>query len=241
MPCTFTFLLLSFDFSMVFRTKRIKQNLTIGQRLKAARERQNITLVQAQEQTLIRGKYLQALEQDNWLILPGRAYLKGYLRRYSDFLELDGNTLVNQFTKEFTHWTTTSPASPSLEPLKRHWSVTPKLLATLLAAVIILAMVGYIGYQIRQISAPPTLVIIAPAKEVILAQERLEIVGRSSAGSVVLINNQNVMQDASGNFRLEISLQDGLNTIEIVAKSRFNRVTSKTIKVLRPSPITNQS
>lgn len=215
----------------MFKTKTIKPNLTLGEQLKGAREAKKISLEQAEANTLIRAKYLRALEQDNWRLLPGRVYLQGYLRRYSDYLGLDGAQLVAQFGQEFSDWTT-----QTIKPhksLKSHFIITPKTIALAMISLMIIAMASYIGYQIRRVTAPPTLVIITPGDEVVWHQDELEIIGRTSTGAVVLINNQNVIQDSQGNFRQKVALQEGLNTIEIIAKSRFDKQTNKTIKVLK--------
>lgn len=214
---------------MVFKTKRIKPNLTIGQRLLRAREQKEISLEQAEADTLIRAKYLRALESDNWRVLPGKVYFQGYLKRYSDYLDFDGMELVKQFSNELEQW-----AQPKLKQHRRlKFAITPKLIVATLISMVVLTMVGYIGFQVHKVTAPPSLVIVAPGDQVVWEKGELEIVGRTSAGAVVLINNQNVLQDDNGNFKQSISLQEGLNTIEIVAKSRFDKQTLKTIKVLK--------
>lgn len=220
--------------NLKFVTKTIKPNLTIGQRLKRSREQKGITIEQAEAETLVRAKYLIALEQDNWRVIPGQVYLQGYLRRYGDYLGFDGNGLVKKFIGEFSNWSNNKTnLEKTPQKIKSAFAITPKLIAGVLVTIIVLTMTGYIGYQIHQVTASPSLVIIAPGQEVVVSSDQLEIIGKTSAGAVVFINSQNVSQDLDGNFKQEIGLQDGLNTIEIVAKSRFNRQTSKIIKVLK--------
>ena len=45
----------------------------------------------------IRDRYLQALEEERWELLPGDAYVKGFLRTYADYLGLDGNLYVEEY------------------------------------------------------------------------------------------------------------------------------------------------
>jgi cytoskeleton protein RodZ len=61
----------------------------IGKALKEAREMQNISLEQVEEETKIRRKYLQALENEQYDILPGQVYAKAFLKSYAKFLNLN--------------------------------------------------------------------------------------------------------------------------------------------------------
>lgn len=69
----------------------------IGARLRRAREARGITLEQAEEETRIRRKYLEALETGDKAELPGEVYLKGFLRTYGNYLSLDGPALVEEY------------------------------------------------------------------------------------------------------------------------------------------------
>ncbi|MCL5056984.1 MAG: DUF4115 domain-containing protein [Actinobacteria bacterium] len=56
-----------------------------------------MSLETAEENTKIRRKYLEALEQENYDILPGRVYVKGFLKNYASFLGLNANELVSAY------------------------------------------------------------------------------------------------------------------------------------------------
>jgi cytoskeleton protein RodZ len=69
----------------------------IGRRLRAAREAMGITVEQAEAETHIRRKYLEALESAREAEIPGEVYLKGFLRTYGNYVGLDGTELVEEF------------------------------------------------------------------------------------------------------------------------------------------------
>ncbi|MDB4894570.1 MAG: hypothetical protein JWN15_832 [Firmicutes bacterium] len=69
----------------------------IGRRLRSAREGLGITLEQAEDETKIRRKYLEALETANEADIPGEVYLKGFLRTYGNYVGLDGTELVETY------------------------------------------------------------------------------------------------------------------------------------------------
>src|SRR2546422_7431652 len=66
----------------------------IGNSLREAREHQGLDYSQVELATKIRAKYIQALEDEHFEILPSGTYIKGFLRSYSEYLGLDGQLYV---------------------------------------------------------------------------------------------------------------------------------------------------
>ena len=73
----------------------------IGNSLREARMRRRIELAQAEQATKIRGKYLRALEDEQFGLLPSETYVKGFLRTYADYLGLDGQLYVDEFNSRY--------------------------------------------------------------------------------------------------------------------------------------------
>jgi cytoskeletal protein RodZ len=73
----------------------------IGTSLREARLRKGIEIPDAERGTKIRAKYLRALETESFDILPGQAYIKSFLRAYADYLDLDGQLFVDEYTSRF--------------------------------------------------------------------------------------------------------------------------------------------
>jgi len=73
----------------------------IGASLRAAREHRQLQLAEVERATHIRAKYLLALEEERFDVLPGTAYAKGFLRTYADFLGLEGSRFVDEFNERF--------------------------------------------------------------------------------------------------------------------------------------------
>ncbi len=69
----------------------------LGETLKNARIQSGITLEHIEEETKIRRLYLEAIENENFSILPPRVYAVGFVKRYARFLGLDENELVEEF------------------------------------------------------------------------------------------------------------------------------------------------
>jgi cytoskeleton protein RodZ len=75
------------------------EGLHIGAALKRGRTRLQLDIGTAEQRTKIRARYLRALEAEEWEVLPGPTYVKGFLRTYGSFLGLDGEALVDEYRR----------------------------------------------------------------------------------------------------------------------------------------------
>lgn len=69
----------------------------IGATLREARMRARIDISEVEAETKIRAKYLRALENEEWDLLPGPTFVKTFLRTYADVLGLDSRLLVEEY------------------------------------------------------------------------------------------------------------------------------------------------
>jgi cytoskeleton protein RodZ len=75
----------------------------IGSTLREARMRARIDISEIETETKIRAKYLRALENEEWDLLPGPTYVKSFLRTYADALGLDGKLLIEEYKLRHEH------------------------------------------------------------------------------------------------------------------------------------------
>ncbi len=137
----------------------------IGGSLREARLKRNLTPADVQKAIRIRDRYLQALEEERWELLPGDAYVKGFLRTYADYLGLDGNLYVEEYNSRFAN----PEEPPQLVPERFARTSTPfagvgflrPLIAVAVIVVIIAAVAAVAAWQLSDSSgnkqgAPPT-------------------------------------------------------------------------------------
>jgi cytoskeleton protein RodZ len=86
----------------------------IGSTLREARMRERIDISEVEAQTKIRAKYLRAIENEEWDLLPGPIYAKSFLRTYSDYLGLDSRMLLDEFKRRYEH-----PSEHEIRPMGR--------------------------------------------------------------------------------------------------------------------------
>jgi cytoskeleton protein RodZ len=73
----------------------------IGTSLREARLRQHLDFPELEQSTKIRAKYLRALEDEQFDVLPAQTYVKGFLRAYAEYLGLDGQLYVDEYNSRF--------------------------------------------------------------------------------------------------------------------------------------------
>jgi cytoskeletal protein RodZ len=133
----------------------------IGGSLREARLKRNLTPADVQKAIRIRDRYLQALEEERWELLPGDAYVKGFLRTYADYLGLDGNLYVEEYNSRFAR-----PDEPQLVPERfarrgSRFGGVGFLRPLIVVAVIVAIVAGLAAWQLSSSSngtqgPPPT-------------------------------------------------------------------------------------
>jgi cytoskeleton protein RodZ len=83
----------------------------IGDQLRETRMRNRIDITEVEAATKIRAKYLRALENEEWDLLPGPTFVKTFLRTYADYLGLDARNLVEQYRARYER-----PSAQELTP-----------------------------------------------------------------------------------------------------------------------------
>jgi cytoskeleton protein RodZ len=84
----------------------------IGSTLREARMRARIDISEVEARTKIRAKYLRAIENEEWDLLPGPVYVKSFLRTYGEFLGLDTRALIDEYKRRYER-----PADQDLRPI----------------------------------------------------------------------------------------------------------------------------
>jgi hypothetical protein len=122
----------------------------VGKTLRDARNRRKIDLAQVEASTKIRSRFLRALENEEWDVLPGETYARGFIRTYADYLGLDGARLADDHRREIgasrpgERLPRVDPAPIAARGPRRRRQIPPRALAALVsgALVAVLVVVG---------------------------------------------------------------------------------------------------
>jgi cytoskeleton protein RodZ len=77
---------------------------SVGTILREARNRRKLELSEVEAATRIRFRYLRAIEDEEWDVLPGGFYTRGFIRTYASFLGLDGDRLASDYREDVEPW-----------------------------------------------------------------------------------------------------------------------------------------
>jgi transcriptional regulator with XRE-family HTH domain len=112
----------------------------IGTSLREARVRRGLELEEVEERTAIRSRYLAAIEEERFVVLPKGVYRRSFIREYADFLGLDGDLYVEEYMSRHEP----EEAEQTLAPpaLRRRDRISPPTLVKLSATLVGAALVG---------------------------------------------------------------------------------------------------
>lgn len=212
---------------------------TVGRSLKLERQKQGITLHEVELKTRVRGKYLTAIEADDYDQLPHDVYTRGFITSYADLLGLDSKKLIKQYAKDRGNQPV--QITRKKEKLAADPVIAARRLTFGLILVAIFGIVAYLFWQFSALTAAPNLEVIEPDKDQVLYGSLITVKGRVSGGTDVFINDSPILIDSGGNFSANIALQSGVNTIRVTAKSRLGKETVVSRNILANVPAASQA
>ncbi len=206
---------------------------TVGGILREARVSRHYSLEQVEAATKIRCKFLEAIESDDYSKLPSLAYAKGFVKNYSAYLGLDSDTVLAFFRRQ----TSEIPRATLLpkgmtEPLNKPWFyLTPGRFLGLVIALLATVFLFYFGVQYRRLNQSPRLTIESPKDQTMTTDKRVDVLGQTDPDATVTVNGFSVVVRSDGKFFSQVVLETGVNTLTVVATSRFGKATTVTRKV----------
>ena len=220
-----------------FRSKEIKSSKSVGQRLRQARKKKQITLEAAEQLTKVKLKYLRALEEDHYDQLPTEVYTLGFLRCYGEVLNLNTRKLLTQYQSE--HRSVRHAKGHDLSPIANkpnlqspRFVVTPKILVITSSIVIVLGLVLYIASGIQSFLAPPELTIDQPKADSRITSNTVTVSGITDPSASLSINGETITLTADGKFTKDVAVVPGLNTLDLVSINRVGKQTHEVRKIL---------
>src|SRR3989304_3478187 len=109
----------------------------LGETLKESRQRHRLSLEEAAAATKISLKYLKAIEAEDYATLPASVYVKGFLRRYALFLDLDPEKILGLYPQAHrgAAWEPMPPSFPALTHLGSGLAIAGVLILMLVSGL----------------------------------------------------------------------------------------------------------
>jgi cytoskeleton protein RodZ len=130
----------------------------IGPALREARERRGLAFGDVEADTAIRTRYIRALEEEQFQVLPGATYTKGFLRAYAEYLGLDGQLFIDEFNSR--HHDARAPqeqpiaSQPRSRPHQRRQRRESNLVMIVLAAIVAVSALVLLATTFPNATAP---------------------------------------------------------------------------------------
>ena len=209
-----------------FTTRKLNVHYSFGEKLKKAREFQQLSIEDVSKILNIKTKHLLALEEERIDDLPSGLYGKSYLKKYANYLKLNTEELVSNWNKINIQEKTSNPFSKKI--IQKHkFIVFPKIIKNILLSLAVLICFLYLVFYFKKIILPPKLEIIEPKQNLLINKHNITIIGQTDEEAEVKINGKKVLNTHKGEFKQDINLKDGLNNIKIEAKKKYSK--NKTI------------
>lgn len=198
---------------------------TLGEKLRALRRGQAVTLDVIERETHIQRRYLEALERGRYAELPEPLYTRNFIRAYARALHADERYFLELYDEECGRCDLLDPMRLPRQRVRRgSFFSLPHVMTAALLGFVAVAVLGYFGWQFRQLVRPPEVVLYGPEDGMATDSALLPVTGEVVKGEATLtINGEEIVLDANNSFATTIDLERGLNVVTIEAKRRYSR------------------
>lgn len=205
----------------------------VGQQLREARLARRLTVDEVAVGIRIPPKQLRALEDGNFNVFSAEIYAKGAYTKYAAYLGVDNNDTWHSFLRTLAG---ASVQVPLRIPIPATWwqrALTPTGVVVLVVGLIVLAVAGYISWQVVSFVRVPELELLEPLVPVVEGPD-LTIKGRAEKDAVVEVNGERVLLNDGGEFEYVLPVKDGINVLEVRASGASGRLNTITKHLLVP-------
>lgn len=210
---------------MVFVMRKLdSKEATLGDKLRALRRGQAVSLDMIEKATRIQRRYLEALERGRYDILPEPMYTRNFIRAYATVLHADESYFLNLYEEECGRCDLVAPLRSPRQRLRRmKLIVWNRLTPFIFGGFAVLGVAMYLGWQILSVTAPPQLSLFAPLDASVTHNAMVLVEGYVEDEATIYVNGQQVVVNDDSTFSAMVDLDRGLNTIVIEAERRYSR------------------
>ncbi len=215
-------------------TRKKVESLTLGEKLRKLRNEFRMSLTDVSKATRIQVKYLEFLESGQYEKLPAEVYVRGFLRSYARYLNIDEQALVKLYERERNireNLGQEASARPqyAFQPLS--FVLTSRSLVVGGIVILVFGAFFYLFQEFKSFAAEPKLIVVEPQNGAVTDLQEIEVTGRTDKGARVTLNGQGVFVDDEGGFSDTLLVRTGVNTIVVRTVNRFEKEKSVTLSL----------
>lgn len=190
--------------------------------MKEARAKKRYSQEKIAKETKIKKEFISSIERENWELLPEFPVVVGFVKQISKFLKVDERQAVAFLRRDYPP--KVLPVNPKPDVSKKfRWR--PRTTFIVGITIVIMMVLGYLGFQYSRFISPPKLVVDHPQEEEVVKERILIVSGKTDLDATIRINNQPVLVDEDGDFETEIEIFEGTEEIIVKAVSRSGKDT----------------
>lgn len=195
---------------------------TIGQIIGMARKEKRYSFENLEEITKIKSSFIEAIENENWKLLPPFPTVLGFVKSISGILDIDEKMAVAVLKRDYPP----SKISPNPKPdisSKPVWN--PKLTFFIGVGAIVVLVTVYLGIQYFNFISPPKIDLQSPIENQTVVGDSVLVFGSTEIDAKVTANNEPVLVDDDGNFSVSLEVSPETNSVVVKAISRSGKET----------------
>ena len=219
----------------------------LGDALRLQREAMGVTMQQAAEDTRIREKFLQAIENGDYQSLPGTVYTKGFLRNYAQYLNLDPEEALALYTGERGGSEPARTFAPMKPLVKRSFIFTPTILVPVVVLAGIVLFIGYVYYQFTNFAIAPHVDITDPPGDAVSQTAEYTVKGRTNPDGRITVRISpgldtinDVRPARDGTFSVTVPLKPGPNHVEVQVLDPAGKLAQASRTIQLNVPVSNE-
>lgn len=217
-----------------FYKRKITTQKTLGDCLKEARLKKDVTLLEAEIATKVRSDFLEDLEKNDWSKLPSVVYIRGFVLAYAKYLDIQRDEISGLFVAE-ANLKKTKGESNALSYQKRIKDqkviITPKFIGYVALGIFITTMFGYIIFQVLNFAGSPDLKVVTPDNNAVIESDSTDLKGITDSDIVLTVNNEPIPVTNDGHFATSLKLHRGVNVIKVKAVNKVKKETSEVLTI----------
>jgi cytoskeletal protein RodZ len=196
---------------------------SIGEIIKNARLKLNLTQVYLEKKTKIKVSFIDSIEKEEWEKLPPFPIVLGFVKSISDELGLDQNMAAAVLKRDYPPKKLRISPKPDVTN-KFVWS--PKLTFLIGVTFVVMLISFYLTYQYIKFRSPPELNVESPKDMQVVTGRVLNVFGSTDTDAKILVNNQPVMVSDDGKFSVNLDVVPETREVVVTASSRSGKATT---------------
>ena len=218
---------------VIAEADRPTKELRWGDLIRRRREQLGMSVSDAAHAIKSPAHYIDAFEEGRYGVFSAKVYAEGFLKKLLVALALQNHEQILGAFREEWRLERNGEIIPLKGISRKHTTlITPRHLALVLAAVVTIAVLGFLGLRLIRFAGAPELTVREPRDHEILDEPVVRVSGTIGEQSQLTVNNREMKIDDHGNFDERLFLRPGVNTLEFRLTNQLKKTTTATRRVL---------